>query len=127
MQVSTLGASGGKSLSQADLLSTETLIRQAAASQRRSLHDLRHTDYLHDMMLPGRGAGDPMLPHHHLMPPHHHHPAGPVRHRVSQQSQLVATSRKYFDFFYPNGSVFSWFKSKPVKPGSIHFTVSGCP
>ncbi|XP_073973400.1 ATP-binding cassette sub-family G member 5 isoform X2 [Rhodnius prolixus] len=87
--VSTLGASGGKSLSQADLLSTETLIRQAAASQRRSLHDLRHTDYLHDMMLPGRGAGDPMLPHHHLMPPHHHHPAGPVRHRVSQQSQRL--------------------------------------
>ncbi|KAK9500573.1 hypothetical protein O3M35_001813 [Rhynocoris fuscipes] len=80
-------AGGGKSLSQADLLSTETLMRQAAASQRRSLHDLRHTDYLHDMMLPSRG--DPML--HHLMPPlpHHHHPPGPVRHRVSQQSQRL--------------------------------------
>ncbi|XP_014243372.1 ABC transporter G family member 1 [Cimex lectularius] len=57
--VQTLG--GGKSLSHADLLSAETLLRQSAAQHRRSLHDLRHTDYLHHALMrqpqPGRHQG----------------------------------------------------------------------
>ncbi|CAB0005144.1 unnamed protein product [Nesidiocoris tenuis] len=63
----TLGRSG-KSYSHADLLSTETIMRQAAAAHRRSLHDLRTTT---DYLAHAQGLLAPH-PHSHRA----HHPAG---------------------------------------------------
>uniref|UniRef100_A0A146KVC2 ATP-binding cassette sub-family G member 8 n=3 Tax=Lygus hesperus TaxID=30085 RepID=A0A146KVC2_LYGHE len=109
----TLGRSG-KSYSQADLLNTETLMRQAAAQHRRSLHDLRHTEYLAQALLP--------------RPPHHPHPAvmgsqQHLRHHPHHQSGRIrraSTAQGHAQSVLPSPEPFSFSMLHPQQYSGLY-------